>query len=103
MSRVAAEATAYGDRSAPFLLGIESNWEDPEDDEANLRWTRGCVDAFEPLSTGREYLNFPGFLEDGEATLRAAHGSGNYDRLRRLKRRLDPENHFRLHQNIPPA
>ncbi len=103
MSRVAAEATAYGDRSAPFLLGIESNWEDPEDDEANLRWTRGCVDAFEPLSTGREYLNFPGFLEDGEATLRAAHGSGNYDRLRRLKRRLDPENRFRLHQNIPPA
>jgi len=103
MSRVDADATAYGDRGAPFLLAIESNWEEPGDDEANLAWTRSCVDAFEPLSTGREYLNFPGFLEDGEATLRAAHGSRNYDRLRRLKRRLDPHNRFRLHQNIPPA
>ena len=103
MSRVAPEATAYGDRSAPFLLGIEANWTDPADDDANIDWTRACVEAFEPLSTGREYLNFPGFLEDGDRTLRAAHGEANHARLRELKRRMDPENRFRLHQNIPPA
>jgi FAD/FMN-containing dehydrogenase len=103
MSRVAPDATAYGDRSAALLLGIEANWTDPADDDANLIWTRACVDAFEPLSTGREYLNFPGFLEEGEQTLRAAHGEVNYSRLRALKRRLDPENRFRLHQNIPPG
>ncbi len=102
VSRVAPDATAYGDRSAPFLLGIEANWTEPGDDDANLRWTRDCIDAFEPLSTGREYLNFPGFLEDGQRTLRAAHGEGNYARLRELKRRLDPDNLFRLHQNIDP-
>ncbi len=102
MSRIAADATAYGDRSAPFLLGIEANWTDPADDDANLRWTRDCVEALEPLSTGREYLNFPGFLEDGQRTLRAAHGEANYARLRALKRRLDPHNLFRLHQNIAP-
>ncbi len=103
MSRIGADATAYGDRSAPFLLGIEANWTDPSDDDANLAWTRGCVDAFRGLSTGREYLNFPGFLEEGERTLRAAHGEGNHARLRELKRRLDPNNRFRLHQNIPPG
>ena len=102
MSRVAPEATAYGDRGAPFLLGIEANWTDPADDDANLRWARDCVEAFEALSTGREYLSFPGFLEDGAQTLRAAHGEDNYARLRRLKRRLDPKNRFRLHQNITP-
>jgi len=102
MSRLAPDATAYGDRSAPFLLGIEANWTDPADDDANLRWTRGCVDAFQELSTGREYLNFPGFLEDGDQTLRAAHGEANHARLRELKRRLDPGNLFRLHQNITP-
>ena len=103
MNRVAPEATAYGDRRAPFLLGVEANWTDPRDDEANLRWTRGCIEAFDELSTGREYLNFPGFLEDGDQTLRTAHGETNYIRLRELKRRLDPANLFRLHQNIPPA
>ena len=103
MSRVSPDATAYGDRRDPFLLGIEANWEDPNDDDANLRWTRGCAASFDELSTGREYLNFPGFLEDHDATLRAAHGADNYERLRRLKRRMDPDNLFRLHQNIPPA
>ncbi|TVP66927.1 MAG: FAD-binding oxidoreductase [Nitriliruptor sp.] len=103
MARPGPEATAYGDRSAPFLLGVESNWEDPADDDANLAWTRSCVDAFEELSTGREYLNFPGLLEDREATLRAAHGEANLDRLRALKQRMDPDNRFRLHQNIPPS
>ena len=102
MSRVAPEDTAYGDRSAPYLLGIESNWEDPADDAANLDWTRGCFEAFRPLSTGREYLNFPGFFEDGDAALRSAHGESNYQRLARVKARMDPDNRFRLHQNVPP-
>jgi FAD/FMN-containing dehydrogenase len=103
VSRPAADATAYGDRDAPFLLGVEANWTDPAEDEANLAWTRGCTDDFAPLSTGRAYLNFPGFLEEGEADVRAALGQANHDRLRALKRRLDPDNRFRLHQNVPPA
>jgi len=103
IARIAANGTAYGDRAAPFLLGVEANWTDPADDGANLAWTRGCTDAFADLSTGRPYLNFPGFLEQGEAAVRAALGQENHDRLRRLKRRLDPGNRFRLHQNVPPA
>lgn len=103
LARVAADATAFGDRDAPFLLGVEATWSDPGDDDANLAWTRGCTEAFATLSTGRQYLNFPGFLEEGDTAVRAALGRANHDRLRALKRRLDPDNRFRLHQNVPPA
>ncbi|MEG3616576.1 FAD-binding oxidoreductase [Isoptericola haloaureus] len=102
MSRVGAEDTAFGDRSAPYLVGIEANWTEPDDDEANMRWARGCAADLDALSTGREYLNFPGFQEGGQETLRAAHGEANYARLRALKQRMDPQNLFRLHQNIAP-
>lgn len=61
------------------------------------------MQAFRDVSTGREYLNLPGFLEDREAALRAAHGDDNYRRLAALKRRMDPDNRFRLHQNAPPS
>ncbi|MDO8145278.1 FAD-binding oxidoreductase [Isoptericola sp. 178] len=102
MSRVAPEDTAFGDRSAPYLVGIEANWTEPGDDEANVRWARACAADLDDLSTGREYLNFPGFQEGGPATLRAAHGEANYARLRALKQRMDPDNLFRLHQNVAP-
>lgn len=102
MSSVPADATAYGDRSAPYLLGIEANWQEPADDEANLAWARDCMDAFRDASTGREYLNFPGFMENAVETLRHAHGEDNYRRLVTLKQRVDPDDFFRLHQNIRP-
>ncbi|MDO8151143.1 FAD-binding oxidoreductase [Isoptericola sp. b408] len=102
MSRVAPEDTSFGDRSAPYLVGIEANWTEPGDDEANVRWARACAADLDDLSTGREYLNFPGFQEGGQATLRAAHGEANYARLRALKQRMDPDNLFRLHQNVAP-
>jgi hypothetical protein len=41
--------------------------------------------------------------EEGDARIRAAYGDAKYERLARLKRRFDPENLFRLNQNIPPA
>ena len=46
-------------------------------------------------------MNFLG--NEGNARIRAAYGDAKYERLRRLKRRFDPENLFRLNQNIPPA
>lgn len=103
VGQVPADATAFGDRSDPYLLGVESNWALAADDAANLAWTRACVAAFRHVSSNREYLNFPGFLEDPQQTLRAAHGERNYLQLAELKRRLDPNNLFRLHQNVPPA
>ncbi len=103
MSRVGAGESAFGDRSAPYLLGIEANWEEePEEDEANIAWARGCVDDMRRFSDGGIYLNFPGFLEEGDQMMRDAYGE-NYERLVDLKTEYDPTNLVRLNQNIKPT
>ena len=103
MARVAAEASAFGERSAPILLGIEANWEEPQDDEANVSWARRCVSEMQRFSrNGGMYLNFPGFLEEGQKMMRDAYG-GNYERLVALKTEYDPANLFRLNQNVRPT
>jgi FAD/FMN-containing dehydrogenase len=102
MARVAADETAFGDRSAPYMLGIEANWENPADDEANIAWARAVFETMRPYSTGAVYFNFPGFYEDPDDTTRTTFGP-NYDRLARLKKEHDPANLFRLNQNIKPA
>ncbi len=102
MARVEAGETAFGDRSAPFLLGIESNWEDPQDDEANVAWAREVVSDMRRFSSGGNYLNFPGFMEEGQDLMRDAYGE-NYERLVELKNQHDPANLFRLNQNIKPT
>lgn len=101
MSRVDAAATAFGDRSAPVLIGIEANWHDADEDAANISWARGCFDDMAPFSDGRMYFNFPGFGDEHAAHLRATYGA-NHDRLRAIKRTYDPDNVFRTHQNIRP-
>ena len=102
MSRVGAEETAFGDRSARYLLGVEGNWEEPHEDEANVAWVRGCVADMQRFSDGGMYLNFPGFLEEGQEMMRDAYGE-NYERLVALKDEHDPTNFFRMNQNIRPA
>ena len=102
MGRIGAGETAFGDRSSPILLGIEANWEDPQDDEANLAWVRSCFSDMRRFSNGGLYLNFPGFLEEGEQLLRDVYGE-NYERLAALKNKYDPTNLFRLNQNIKPT
>jgi FAD/FMN-containing dehydrogenase len=101
MGRVGAEETAFGDRSVPYLLGIEANWEEPQDDETNVAWARNCVADMRRFSDGGNYLNFPGFLEEGQDLIRDAYGE-NYERLVALKNEYDPTNLFRMNQNIKP-
>lgn len=102
ISRVPADATAFGDRSAPFLLSIDTTWEEAEESAANVAWTRQFWSEMQRFSQGGMYFNFPGFLEEGEDLLRASYGT-NYDRLARLKAKYDPMNLLRMNQNIKPA
>jgi FAD/FMN-containing dehydrogenase len=102
MARVGAAETAFGDRSSPILLGIEANWEDQRDDEANISWTRDCVADMRRFSSGGMYLNFPGFFEEGDNLMHDAFGA-NYERLVEIKNKYDPTNLFRLNQNIKPT
>jgi FAD/FMN-containing dehydrogenase len=101
MQRVAADATAFGDRSAPFMLSLDAIWSKPEGDAANMAWVRNFWTDMQPHSTGRMYLNFPG-LGEGENLIRDAHGAETYARLQQIKRKFDPQNVFRLNQNIKP-
>jgi FAD/FMN-containing dehydrogenase len=101
LARVPADATAFGDRGAPFNVSVDSIWEDPADDDANVEWTRDLWDELHRYSSGQAYLNFPGRLEEGEQLLRASYGA-NYDRLVDVKTTYDPTNLFRVNQNIEP-
>jgi FAD/FMN-containing dehydrogenase len=61
---------------------------------------RGFWSALEPWHTS-VYTNF--LMDEGQERIRDAYGEEKYARLRALKRRYDPDNFFRLNQNIPPG
>ncbi|HEV3376166.1 MAG TPA: FAD-binding oxidoreductase [Thermoleophilaceae bacterium] len=102
MARVGAGETAFGDRSSEWMLSIDSTWHDPGEDETNITYTRAFWEAAAPHSDGKTYFNFPGLFEEGDAAVRASYGD-NHARLARVKAAYDPENRFRLNQNILPS
>ena len=93
--------TAYPHRDAPFVLNIHSRWEPPGDGAACMAWARSLFDATRQSSTGGVYVNF--LNEEGEDRVRAAYPLGTFERLAQLKQRYDPDNFFRLNQNIRPS
>ena len=102
MQRIPSDATAFGDRSAPFMLSLDAIWADRRDDEANIGWVRHAWAEMQRHSTGRLYLNFPGLGED-QSLVRNALGSSVYAQLQHVKRKYDPDNLFHMNQNIIPA
>jgi hypothetical protein len=102
VDHIGPSETAFSHRNVPYLLEISSNWSDPAQSEANIAWTRAFWSAMQRFSSGAIYLNFPGFGEEGDALVRSAYGA-NYDRLVALKSQVDPNNLFRMNQNIKPA
>jgi FAD/FMN-containing dehydrogenase len=101
VQRVAADATAFGDRSMPFMLSLDAIWSRAADDKANIGWARECWQKAQRFSTGRMYLNFPG-LGEGENLVRDAFGTETYTRLQAIKRQYDTNNFFSMNQNIKP-
>jgi hypothetical protein len=101
VARVDDDATAFGQRAAPFNVHLLSMWVDPADDAANIDYTRRLAATLKPWTTGRVYLNYIG--EEGPGRVEAAFGPERYARLRELKATWDPDNLFRHNQNIPPA
>lgn len=101
-SEVAADATAFGDRSMGWMYSLDGVWTDPCDDAPNIAWSRdGWTNAERYGHHGRVYLNFPGHGEDGAELTRTAFGP-NYEPLVEIKTKYDSENRFRFNQNIEP-
>ena len=99
VNRVPPDATAYPHRDVEFVMNVHTRWEDPKDDDTCVSWARTFFDATAPFSTGGVYVNF---VSEGEERVEAAYGS-NFERLAKLKKRYDPDNVFRVNQNVAPA
>ena len=100
-ARVGPDETAFGHRDSRFLFNVVSMWEDPATDDANIGWARGFHAALEPFATDGVYVNF--LSDEGDDRVRAAYGPKKYARLASIKAKYDPDNFFRLNQNIKPT
>jgi FAD/FMN-containing dehydrogenase len=101
VSRVDEEATAYGERQAPFVLNTIAVTHEPGGLDTHVDWAQRLYADLEPSLTGGAYINF--LSAEGEERVKAAYGAEKFARLRALKDRYDPTNLFRLNQNIPPS
>jgi len=99
-NRVAERDTAFGYRDAVFsgvIVGVDS---DPAGRDKITGWAREYYEDLHPFGAGGAYLNF--MMEEGEDRIRATY-RGNHQRLAEVKAKYDPENFFRVNQNIRPA
>jgi FAD/FMN-containing dehydrogenase len=99
VSRVAATATAFAHREAHYDFFIDSGWIDPRENGSNITWTRALWEAVRPYTLAGVYVNE--LEEDDADRVQDAYGA-SYPRLLEIKQRYDPDNLFRLNQNIKP-
>ncbi|HZV21051.1 MAG TPA: BBE domain-containing protein, partial [Hyphomicrobiales bacterium] len=100
MARIPANATAWPNRDAHFIMNAHARWRDKAQDTAGIEWARRLFQATAPFATGSAYVNF--MPDDENDRVEKTYGT-NYPRLAEIKRRYDPDNLFRMNQNIRPA
>jgi FAD/FMN-containing dehydrogenase len=100
IARVDSGATAFPFRRARWLINIPATWRDAADDEREIAWVRATYAAVRAYLGEGNYVNFMGDDEDDTAT--DAYGR-TIERLQQIKAVYDPDNVFRLNQNIKPA
>jgi FAD/FMN-containing dehydrogenase len=98
-ARVPSEATAFAHRQRRLMANVVAAYAAPEEEPVHRRW---AADAAAALRDGEDaaYVNFLG--DEGADRVRAAYPGSTWDRLAEVKQRYDPENVFRLNQNVPP-
>jgi FAD binding domain/Berberine and berberine like len=97
--RVTSEETAFSHRNTPFVLNLHTRWNNPEDDNKAVEWARSFHKATEPFSQG-VYVNF--LSDEGADRVRQAYTEPVWNRLVECKRKWDPNNLFKMNQNISP-
>jgi FAD/FMN-containing dehydrogenase len=100
VARVPNDATAFSHRDRKLMVNVAAMYVDPGETATHDAWVDQLAESLGRNGAGG-YVGFLG--EEDEETLRAAYPGGNWERLRGLKRRYDPDNLFRLNHNIPPA
>jgi FAD/FMN-containing dehydrogenase len=100
VARVSTKATAFAHRASRIMVNVGAVYANPDDAPLHEAWVDVVAGSLRQ-EDGGAYVNFLG--DEGEQRVRAAYPGSTWDRLRAVKRRYDPENLFRLNQNIPPA
>src|SRR5215217_6040898 len=100
VTRIGESETAVPHREPGWNLLLPSVWTEPADTDANIQWTRETFASLRPQFAARRWLNYLGD-DQGDDAIRAAYGR-NFERLREIKRRHDPDNVFHLNHNIAP-
>jgi FAD/FMN-containing dehydrogenase len=98
--RVKASDTPWSYRDAEWgqvIVGVDP---DPASKDKIIQWARAYHEAMHPYSAGGAYLNM--MMDEGEDRVRAAYRD-NYERLAAIKAKYDPDNFFRVNQNIRPS
>jgi hypothetical protein len=98
-AQVDAQETAFGDRSAPFVLTLLANWTDAGDDSGHIAWVRGLFKTLRPAMKPGVYVNF--MSGDEQDRVPEAYRD-RWDRMVAVKSHYDPNNFFRLNQNVRP-
>ena len=99
IGRVGEDDTAFNGRSAGHTININATTATEKGFDEEREWSRNFWTALKPYQTS-VYVNF--LMDEGEERIRQAYGPKRYDRLKALKRKYDPDNFFRLNQNISP-
>jgi hypothetical protein len=98
-ARIGADETAFGDRSSPFILNLLANWLDPSADTGHIARIRTLFNRLRPAMKPGVYVNFMSGDEQDRVP-EAYHD--RWDRMVAVKSHYDPNNFFRLNQNVPP-
>ena len=99
VGQVAPDETAFGDRSAPFVVTLLSNWSAAADDARNIGWTRGFFSKMRPGMKPGVHINF--MSGDEQDRVPEAYHQ-RWDHIVAVKSQYDPDNFFRLNQNVIP-
>ncbi|MFL5944900.1 MAG: FAD-binding oxidoreductase [Gaiellaceae bacterium] len=102
VARVGEGETAFGGRQAQFTYNIGASTADAQGFDEEREWVRSLWSALAEFHTS-VYVNFLSDQEEGQDRIRAAYGPEKYERLKALKRKWDPDNFFRINQNISPG
>ncbi len=98
--RVGAAETAFGDRSAPFIMNLLADWSDAAEDAENVAWVRNVFNSLRPAMKPGVYVNF--MSGDEQDRVHEAYHD-RWERIVKVKTHYDPQNFFRLNQNVAPA
>jgi hypothetical protein len=98
-AQLGANDTAFGDRSSPFIMNLLASWSDATADVTNIAWVRETFNQLRPAMKPGVYVNF--MSGDEQDRVPEAYHE-RWERMVAVKTHYDPNNFFRLNQNVPP-